>query len=133
MTLLFHLAYLGRACRQIGAGPIEYLDGKPAPTAQELDETRAAAQALWDAKQQPQDRKVWPNAGAFWESFTPTEQLAILGSQVPEIRLLDRALVLWQGELWSDDARVQQGLGALVATGILTEARRDEILALTPS
>lgn len=77
-------------------------------------------------------RKVWPNAHAFWESFIPAEQLAILNSQVTEIRLLDRALVLWQGELWSDHARVQQGLGALVATGILTEARRDEILALTP-
>lgn len=133
MTLLFHLACLGRSCRQIGDGPIEYLDGKPAPTQTELDATREGAQAAWDALQQPAARKVWPSAAAFWESFTPTEQLAILSSAVDEIRLLDRALVLWQGDLWSDDARVQQSLAALVAAGILTEERRAEILALTPA
>lgn len=132
MNLAYHLAFLKRRCRIVGEA-IEYLDDLPPPTQQELDESRPAAEAAWLAAQAEPERKVWPTAAAFWQSFTSPEQLAILNSQIPEIRLLDRALVLWQGELWSDDARVQQGLGALVATGILTEARRDEILALTPA
>jgi hypothetical protein len=132
MTLGFHLSHIGRRTRIVG-GVTEYLDDLPPPTQDELDATRADAQAAWDLQQAPDTRKVWPNAHAFWESFTPPEQLAILSSEVDQIRLLDRALVLWQGELWSDDPRVQQGLDALVAIGILTESRRDEILALTPS
>jgi hypothetical protein len=133
MTLLFHLSFIGRSCRQAGGKPVEYLDGQPPPTEAELDATRAAAQAAWDALQVPPGRKVWATASAFWAEFTQTEKLAILASAVPEIRLLDRELVLWQGELWSDDPRVQAGLAALVQTGILTEERRGEILALTPS
>lgn len=132
MTLGFHLSHIGRRTRIVG-GVTEYLDDLPPPTQAELDATYADALAEWDRQHAPDTRKVWPNAHAFWESFNPPEQLAILSSVVDEIRLLDRALVLWQGELWSDDARVQQGLAALVATGILTEARREEILALTPA
>lgn len=52
MTHLFHLAFLGRSCRQIGDGPIEYLDGKPAPTQDELDATHATALAEWQRQQE---------------------------------------------------------------------------------
>jgi hypothetical protein len=132
MKLAFHLCFLGRQCT-VSGDAVTYTDGLPPVTAEELDATRAAAQAAWEAQQVPPARKVWATASAFWVEFTAAEKLAILGSSVPEIRLLDRELVLWQGELWSDDPRVQQGLAALVITGILTEARRDEILALTPA
>lgn len=132
MTLAHHLAFLGRKANIFG-GVVTYTDGKPPVTEEELNATRSAAQAAWDARQVPPARKVWATASAFWAEFTAAEKLAILASAVPEIRLLDRELVLWQGELWSDDPRVQQGLAALVMTGILTEARRGEILALTPA
>ncbi len=132
MTRLYHLAFMGRKATE-QAGVVTFTDGQPPPTEAELDATRAAAQAAWDALQAPPGRKVWASANDFWGAFSPTEQLAILTSQVDGIRLLDRQLVLWQGELWSDDPRVQAGLAALVQTGILTEARRAEILALTPA
>lgn len=74
-------------------------------------------------------RKVWKNAGLFWNEFTPTEQLAIMDSTQPEIRLLDRALVVWAGEVWSDDVRVQNGLDALVFNGIISAERKAEILS----
>jgi hypothetical protein len=132
MTHLFHLAFMRRRATEQG-GVVTFTDGLPPPTEAELDATRAAAQAAWDALQVPPARKVWASGTDFWEAFSPAEQLAILTSQVDGIRLLDRQLVLWQGELWSDDPRVQAGLAALVQTGILTEERRGEILALTPA
>lgn len=73
-------------------------------------------------------RKVWDTSAAFWAEFLPSEQLGILDSQLPEIKLLDRALVIWPGQVWSDDDRVQKGLSDLVNSGIITEARKAEIL-----
>ena len=51
MTLMYHLAYLGRRCRQVGDEPIEYLDGLPPPSQEQLDATRADAEVAWAAGQ----------------------------------------------------------------------------------
>lgn len=94
----------------------EWIDGKWAVR----DLTPAEIAAL--------KRKVWDTSAAFWAEFLPAEQLGILDSQLPEIKLLDRALVIWPGQVWSDDDRVQKGLSDLVNSGIITEARKAEIL-----
>jgi hypothetical protein len=78
-------------------------------------------------------RKVWPNSQAFLTEFTFPEMAAISLSADPTIAALRLLLSAWAGEVYSDDERVQTGLDALVATGILTEQRRAEILALTPA
>jgi hypothetical protein len=75
-------------------------------------------------------RKVWTTKAEFWDEFTESEKLAIMDSAIPPIRLLDRTLLVWSGEVWSDDARVQAGLTGLVAVGILTAERKAAILAL---
>ena len=74
-------------------------------------------------------RKTWPTKAEFWNEFSPAEQLAIMGSTEPAIRILDRQLLVWPGEVWSDDPRVTGGLDALVAAEILTLERKAEILA----
>jgi hypothetical protein len=73
-------------------------------------------------------RKVWQTKAEFWNEFTNSEQIAIMDSTNTDIRLLDRQLVIWSGEVWSDDVRVQSGLNGLVAVGILTPERKVEIL-----
>ena len=73
-------------------------------------------------------RKVWASSAAFWAAFTDTEKLNILASDIAGIILLREELRLWTGEVWSDDPRVQAGLGGLVAVGILTNNRREGIL-----
>ena len=73
-------------------------------------------------------RKVWQTKAEFWNEFTNSEQIAIMDSTNTDIRLLDRQLVIWSGEVWSDDVRVQSGLNGLVAVGILTPDRKVEIL-----
>jgi hypothetical protein len=75
------------------------------------------------------NRKVWASKAEFWAEFTPQEQLAIMNSEIPDIKLLDRLVLVWGGEFWSDDERVQQGLDGLVSVGILTSTRKEEILA----
>jgi hypothetical protein len=74
-------------------------------------------------------RKVWPTKAEFWNEFTSAEQIAIMDSTIPDIRLLDRQLLVWPGEVWSDDVRVQAGLDGLVGVGILTPERKTEILS----
>jgi hypothetical protein len=73
-------------------------------------------------------RKVWPTVAEFWGEFSDADKLAILASDIGGIILLREELRMWRGEVWSDDERVQQGLGGLVAVGILTTERREEIL-----
>ena len=63
-------------------------------------------------------RKSWDNSSMFIQEFTLTEMAAI-----------SLLLSTWFGEVWSDDPRVQSGLSALISSGIINEARRDEILA----
>jgi hypothetical protein len=74
-------------------------------------------------------RKIWLTVADFWAEFSDTEKLAIADSPIPGIRLLHEELRMWRGEVWSDEPKVQQGLGGLVAVGILTESRKSQILA----
>jgi hypothetical protein len=74
-------------------------------------------------------RKSWDNSSMFVQEFTLTEMAAISLSQDPTVAALRLLLSTWFGEVWSDDPRVQSGLSALINSGIINEARRDEILA----
>jgi hypothetical protein len=92
--------------------------GEP-PTMEELEAAWAQLEA----------RKIWHTVADFWAEFSDAEKLAIADSTIPGIRLLHEELRMWRGEVWSDDAKVQQGLSGLVAVGILTESRKTEIFA----
>lgn len=72
--------------------------------------------------------KWWQNSAAFLQEFTPEETLAISRSDVPLTSKLLMTLLAWPGEIWAADERIQDGLQALVATEVLTEARRQAIL-----
>jgi hypothetical protein len=74
-------------------------------------------------------RKSWDNSSMFIQEFTLTEMAAISLSQDTTVAALRLLLSTWFGEVWSDDPRVQSGLSALIDSGIINEARRDEILA----
>jgi hypothetical protein len=74
-------------------------------------------------------RKSWDNSSMFVQEFTLTEMAAISLSQDTTVAALRLLLSTWFGEVWSDDPRVQSGLSALINSGIINEARRDEILA----
>jgi hypothetical protein len=76
-------------------------------------------------------RKAWPTVADFWAEFTSAEQLAIMDSAAPSLRLLLEALRMWRGEVWSDDARVTSGLDALTTAQVITDNRRKEIIAKT--
>ncbi len=76
----------------------------------------------------PPVRRVWATAADFWGEFNQEEQLVISISEIPAVRALIVSLSVWQAEMWSDDARVQAGFQALIASGLLTEARANEIL-----
>ena len=73
-------------------------------------------------------QKVWLTVADFWAEFTSSEQIVIIDSTDSNIRLLLEALRMWRGEVWSDDPRVTNGLDALVAAGIITTERRQEII-----
>lgn len=74
-------------------------------------------------------RKVWPNSSLFLQSFTFPEMAGISLSTDPTIAALRLLLTAWAGEVWSDDPRIQMGMQALVASGIINQARADDILA----
>ena len=73
-------------------------------------------------------RKVWENASAFIQEFSLQEMASISLSQEPVIAALRFLLSTWFGEVWSDDPRVINGLDSLVASGIIDENRRQQIL-----
>lgn len=125
MPLYFHLAFLGRKVRIVG-DQIEYLDGLPPPTEAELDASHAAAEAAWNAAQNPPKR--WPDTEHFLAEFTPPEMAQIGLSTEPTVACLRFLLSGWRSAVHSDDPRVQQGLDALVAAGILTPERRAAIV-----
>lgn len=122
MTLLEHLAFLGRRCRQVGDGPIEYLDGLPAPTQEELDATHDAALAYYNPP------KRWPDTEHFLAEFTLEEMAGIGLSRDPTVAALYVLLSGWRSAVHADDPRVTQGIDALVAAGILTPERRAAII-----
>jgi murein L,D-transpeptidase YafK len=75
----------------------------------------------------PTNRKIWTGVADFWNEFSTEEQYSIINSDIPTIKILDRMLVLWRGDVWSDDVRVQQGLQTLLDAKILTPLRIEEI------
>jgi hypothetical protein len=77
----------------------------------------------------PENRKIWPNSAAFLSEFTMPELAAISLSLDPTIAALRLLLASWPADIYSDDPRIIGGLSSLVAAGIITEARRGEILA----
>ena len=103
-------------------GGLEWKDERELPNEQTLVAALQAADAILAA------RKIWPSSADFWAAFTDAEKLAILTSTIAGIILLREELRLWTGEVWSDDSRVQSGLNALVAVGILTPERKAAIL-----
>jgi len=74
-------------------------------------------------------RKIWPNAATFLGEFTMLELAAISLSLDPIIAALRLLLASWPADVWSDDPRIVMGLDALETAGIITEARRGEIVA----
>ena len=81
---------------------------------------------------EPPIRRVWANNRAFWETFTAAEQNAIAAA-IPGLSV---TLAMWNGEVWSDDERIQTAMTALVGATVLTQERANEILTppglLTP-
>lgn len=125
MTHLFHLAFLGRFANQFG-DQITFTDGLPPPTQDELDSTRAAAEAEWNRQQNPP--KSWPDVETFITEFTMDEMAAISLSSDPTIAGLRLLLSAWRSSVQSDDPRVILGLNALVNTGIISQHRQLAIL-----
>lgn len=74
-------------------------------------------------------RKTWPNVAAFLSSFTMPELAGISLSTDPTLAALRILLLSHPDEVWSDDPRILAGLDALVAAGVITKARRAEIVA----
>lgn len=126
MPFYFHLAFLGRKVRCVG-DQIEYLDDLPPPTDIELDASRAAAEAAWNAAQNPP--KLWPNVESFIAEFTLEELAAISLSTNTTIAGLRLLLSAWRSEINADDPRVMLGLNALVYDGIISREKLDAILS----
>jgi hypothetical protein len=92
--------------------------------------TQAECEAAWATLQSEEAaRKTWPDAEAFMEEFTFEEKSAIGLSVHPYVAALRMTLTTWNGRVLSDDERVQQGLGLLLALQIINQDRLDEIVA----
>ena len=88
----------------------------------------ALAAGIQYAPPPPPTRRVWSRAADFWASFTQREQLAVSASDIAEVRALVVTFTSWPAEIWSDDDRVQAGFRALRQSGLISEARANEIL-----
>lgn len=66
----------------------------------------------------------------FIERFTEAEQLAVVTAamQVPALRLWYDKLMAAQ-QVVEDDPRLAAGIDALVSAGLITQQRRDEVMA----
>lgn len=73
--------------------------------------------------------KVWPNVQGFMGEFTMQEKAQIALSMEPTIAALRLELTTWLSEVHADDHRVQTGLDKLVELGIITETRKEQIVA----
>lgn len=85
----------------------------------------------WEIKDlsPPPDYKIWPNSQAFLSEFTMQEMAAIALSTDQTIAALRLLLSVWFSEVHSNDPRVTTGLDKLVELNIITEDRKNEILA----
>lgn len=123
MTLLYHLGYIGRAARATGADRIEYLDGAPPPTEAELDATRAAAQAQWDADR-AQDALAQRRAemAVLFDAMPIEHQALLFSTRVAVEQALDRG---------RPDIALQIVAAAVIPPEL--EATREAILNLFPT
>ena len=72
--------------------------------------------------------KKWPTVAEFYAEFKPGEQYGIQTSESPAVVVALGQLTMWRGEVVADDSRIVAGMQALIDDGIISEARRDEIL-----
>lgn len=79
----------------------------------------------------PIDYKVWFNVQQFMAEFTMEEMAVIALSTDPTIAALRLQLTTWFSTIESNDIRVVTGLNKLVELGILSEERKNEIIAIT--
>ncbi len=82
----------------------------------------------WVTEPLPPAFRRWSGAAEFLSEFTPQEAIALRDSTNPVIARLTMILLAWPGEVWATDQRIVQGMAALVADGILTQARHDQML-----
>ena len=122
MTLIFHLAFMGRRCRQVGGGEIEFLDGQPPPTTDELEASRPAAEAAWAATQ------------AMGQLPSRREQMAVILDALP----IEVQAAFW-GVRLNVEAALERGLvslaRALVEATVVPpelEATKAQVLGLFP-
>lgn len=73
-------------------------------------------------------RKIWRDGEHFLDSFTLQEQAAISLSTEPIVAALRLKLCARKAAIWSDDELTILGVNALIATGIITQERANEIL-----
>lgn len=74
--------------------------------------------------------KIWANAQAFMAEFTMPEKAEIGLSSDPTVAALRLDLSTWFSEVYANDPRVVAGLDKLVELDIITESRKEEIVAL---
>lgn len=98
----------------------------PEDGSQMLESDAIAAGMKWVTPVAPDP--VWPNAQAFMAAFTMQEMAAIALSQDFTIAALRFQLSTWFSTVNPAHELVQTGLNQLVTIGIITEARKDEII-----
>jgi hypothetical protein len=86
------------------------------------------ALALGYPYKQHQQFRTWPTKTEFWNEFTMQEKIAIANSTNEMVKFFFAELMIWTGEVWSNDERVVQGMNLLVTEQIITQQRCDEIL-----
>lgn len=76
----------------------------------------------------PPVRRVWQTGGHLWAEFAIEERIALAACNIPEVRALVVDIAVWPGEIWSDHPQVQEGFRGLVAAGLLSAKRANDIL-----
>lgn len=89
----------------------------------------AAISLGYPFKKVEQKNKIWLSRVEFWNEFTMQEKIAIASSTSDMVKFFFAELTIWNGEVWSDDPRVQQGLDLLVSEQIITSERKQQILS----
>jgi hypothetical protein len=74
--------------------------------------------------------KIWSNAQTFMAEFTTDEKAGIANSTDTTVAALRLEISTWFSQVFSNDPRVIAGLDKLVELDIITEARKEEIVAL---
>lgn len=79
-------------------------------------------------KHKDASHRVWNSRVEFWNEFTMQEKIAIAASMNDMVKYFFAELTIWNGEVWSTDERVVQGLTLLANEQIITEQRKLELL-----